>query len=420
MEEFVPGEPGLVRMYVCGPTVYDHAHLGHARSDVFFDTVARYLGFTGFRVTHVRNFTDIDDKIIQRSQLMNMGVSEVAGRFIDAYHADMARLGARPPDHEPRVTEHIPVITSLIDRLISQGYAYVHEGDVLFRAAAVDGYGLLARAGDRAGMNGSFHAAGNTAAKEDRRDFVLWKRSSGLGPVWESPWGPGWHVECAAMARNLLGAEFDIHGGGRDLLFPHHENERAISRACSGTHLARYWIHHAMVTVGNRTLSRSSGPPHLVGELCRRYHGEAIRLFILSTHYRRSLDFTTDRLDQAEAALARLYRLYDRLEKGPESPRDCPDSPLIARFCQAVENDLNFPGGINVIFAAVRRLNRVMRENPGAATAHAHDRQELAGLIRLCREVLGILADPPACFLKDHECPRSNARGRVPSYSAEV
>jgi cysteinyl-tRNA synthetase len=388
---------GHVRMYVCGPTVYDHAHLGHARSEVFFDTVARYLRFLGFRVTHVRNLTDIDDKIIDRSLLMETSTSKIADRCIESYHDDMNHLGTRRPDHEPRVTEYIPEIISIIGKLISSGNAYAQGGNVLFRVGSVEGYGALASSGKGSSLR---HASMATSihTKNDGSDFALWKRADGPGPAWKSPWGlgrPGWHIECVAMAQHLLGSEFDIHGGGRDLLFPHHENERAIAMACYGTPLARYWIHHELVTADNRKLSRSCGTPYLIGDLCSMFHPEAIRLFILSTHYRRTLDFTMDRIGQAQAALTRLYRLYERASRDCDPPgtRTRRDTPLIASFCKAMDNDLNIPEGINIIFAAARRLNRVINKHHGAGKMEEHDKEEFCGLVNLCREVLGILYD---------------------------
>jgi len=420
---FVPVEPDHVRMYVCGPTVYDHAHIGHARSEVFFDVVKRYLRFVGHRVTHVRNFTDMDDKIIECSHVTGKGVAEIANRFIDAYHADMDNLNVVRPDHEPRVTEHIEAMRVLINRLVRSGHAYVREGNVLFRVRSLDDYGLLAPAGRWCGVPEESAPQGE-CLKDDERDFVLWKKVHDNGPVWESLWGmgrPGWHIECVAMGQHFLGKEFDIHGGGQDLVFPHHENERALSMSFSGTPLARYWIHHALVTSNNQKLSRSSGTPYLIRDLCRGYRGEAVRLFILSTHYRRALDFTFDRIRQASSALGRLYgavyRWHELLDI-PSTPVDR-ESPLVQLFCQAMDRDLNIPNGINIVFSALRRLNKTLQDQGNTGNAGLDDREDMAALVMLCRDVLGILPERKEGYIRDNLCPGCTARQGTRIYMQE-
>ncbi len=391
LEPFVPLVPGHVGMYVCGPTVYDHAHLGHARSEVFFDVLARYLAFCGYSLTHVRNYTDIDDRIVARALTEGVSAGVVARRFMDAYREDMEYLNVRGPTREPMVTEHIDDIVAVVKRLMDTGHAYARSGDVYFRVRAVADYGLMAQPG-----SGGEQPGDRDAVKEDPRDFALWKSIRDGSPAWDSPWGPGrpgWHVECVAMSTKALGCEFDIHAGGRDLVFPHHENERAVSRACAKTNLARYWIHHALVTVAGRKLSRSEGTHLLVRGLAGEFSGKAVRLFILSTHYRRQLDFSLEGLRESSRALGRLAGLVRRWEETfghlPESLDR--DAPLVRRFCAAMDADLNVPEAIHAIFASARGLGRALQEYRRGVSPHPGAAGDMACLVGICTDVLGIL-----------------------------
>jgi cysteinyl-tRNA synthetase len=310
LELFSPQKPLHAGVYVCGPTVYDHAHIGHARSAVFFDVVVRYLKFRGYKVIYVRNFTDIDDKIIEKAGIENKTIHKLADEYIDSYRFDMDCLGVHAPDHEPRVTDYIPQIIRAISILVDNNNAYANAGNVWFRTCNRPGYGLIS------GLNIKQDDTADSRltiseGKEDARDFALWKKAEPGSPSWQSPWGrgrPGWHIECAVMSNALLGASFDIHGGGRDLIFPHHENERAISLALTECEPAKYWIHHALVTLNGRKLSKSggSGPAYMIRDLCKKYSPKAIRLFLLSVHYRRQLDVTAKRILEKEKAIKNL------------------------------------------------------------------------------------------------------------------
>ena len=289
-EEFVPLTPGVVRMYVCGVTVYDLSHIGHARSAMAFDVIRRYFEFKGYRVTFVRNYTDVDDKIIRRANELGVPAREVSERFIAAEREDMASLGLRAADVEPRATEHIPEMIALIERLVAAEVAYVVDSDVYFEIRRFPRYGRLS------GKNLDELLAGARVdvdeRKRDPRDFALWKAAKPGEPAWPSPWGagrPGWHIECSAMAMRYLGESFDVHGGGEDLVFPHHECEIAQAEAATGRTFARYWLHNGFVNLGKEKMSKSLGNTLTIRELVRRHDPDAIRLFFLGTHYRHSL-----------------------------------------------------------------------------------------------------------------------------------
>jgi len=389
-------------MYVCGPTVYDDAHIGHGRSAVFFDVLARYLRFRGYEVTYVRNFTDIDDKIIDRAERFGLEAADLAKKYIDAYGRDMTGLHVLKPDFEPRVTDHVDAILAMVDRLVRSGQAYVRDGDVLYRVSARDDYGLLS-GGHPVGDTGSGSRIAPDPFKEDRRDFVLWKKTDGRRPFWESPWGrgrPGWHIECVAMSHALLGPGFDIHGGGRDLLFPHHENERSIAMSLTGICPARFWLHHEMVTFGGSKISKSSAPtlPTRLRDLSIQYDPEAIRLFLLSTHYRRPLAFDRRGLAAAASALERLYRFLRRMEpfirEIDEEERDGSD-PLFIRFCLAMDDDLNIPAAVALLFSSVRQLNKSLGSAGRPTGMGAAERRHGANLLKMARDLLGILNRRP-------------------------
>ena len=308
-EPFAPLEPGHVRMYVCGMTVYDHIHVGHARSQIAFDVARRWLRASGYRVTYVRNITDIDDKILDRARERGEPYDALTARFIASMNADFDALGMEKPDHEPRATAYIPEIVAMIERLVTRGFAYaVPNGDVYYAVARFPDYGRLSgkkladlRAGARVEVD---------EAKRDPLDFVLWKRAKPGEPAWDSPWGsgrPGWHIECSAMAVAILGPAFDIHGGGMDLKFPHHENEIAQSCAACDAPFAKVWMHNGFVRVDDEKMSKSLGNFFTVREVLPRLRPEVLRAFLLSSHYRAPVNYTDDNLHQADAALQRLY-----------------------------------------------------------------------------------------------------------------
>ena len=413
LENFVSLRPAHVGIYVCGPTVYDHAHMGHARSAVFFDFMARYFKFRGFSTTYVRNFTDIDDKIIERSRSLGLSPGELAEKYTISYREDMKLLGVLPPDFEPKVTEYIDTIRSTLAELIKEGYAYISDGNIWYRTRTQTDYGCLAGGPLAENVTAGFRVP-LPKNKGNDRDFVLWKRTDDDAPAWESPWGrgrPGWHIQCVAMSHSLLGSIFDIHGGGQDLIFPHHENERVISKSLSGLDPARYWLHHGLVTINGRKLSKSSGPPPRVRDICLRYHPEAIRLFLLSTHYRRPIDVIERRLSESASALDRFYGFFQRLEGHVDLKNlgwgNMDSYP--GQFVQEIDNDLNIAGGIAFLFASLRRFNRLMDGNGGYEGLTDVDKEGIRSILSICKNLLGIFADSPDQYLrKRNDYSRSN------------
>jgi cysteinyl-tRNA synthetase len=327
-EEFVPLHEKRVGMYVCGVTVYDLSHIGHARSAIVFDAIYRYLQYRGYDVTFVRNFTDIDDKIIKRANEEGVDFKTIAEKYIDEFNIDMGKFGLEKPRFEPRATEHIPEMIKLISTLLEKGYAYLGGGDVFFSVERFKDYGKLSKrdleqmqAGARVGID---------EKKENPLDFALWKASKPGEPFWESPWGkgrPGWHIECSVMSQKYLGETFDIHGGGKDLIFPHHENEIAQSEAATGKPFVRYWIHNGFVNIDKEKMSKSLGNILTLKEVFKDWHPEAIRLFLLSSHYRSPVDFSFDSLSEARTALDRFYTTLKAIQeelKKPISPKPLP------------------------------------------------------------------------------------------------
>ncbi|MFN7425567.1 MAG: cysteine--tRNA ligase [bacterium] len=386
-QPFVPLEPGRVRMYVCGMTVYDYCHLGHARVMVVFDLVTRWLRASGYEVTYVRNITDIDDKIIRRAAENGESIGTLTQRFIDAMDEDAAALGVIKPDHEPRATEYVPQMQAIIDRLERNRLAYVaSDGDVNSSVRDFASYGRLSgksledlRAGERVEVN---------SGKRDPLDFVLWKRSKEGEPFWESAWGrgrPGWHIECSAMSAALLGETFDIHGGGQDLQFPHHENEIAQSEGANGRPFVRYWMHNGFVRVDDEKMSKSLGNFFTVREVLGRYDAEVVRFFIARAHYRSPLNYSDRHLDDARQALARLYTAL----KGVDVPQIAIDwhEPHAARFRAAMDDDFNTPEAIAVLFDLAGELNR--SRNPA-----------VAGMLQALGRSLGLLERDPLLFLQ--------------------
>jgi cysteinyl-tRNA synthetase len=356
-EEFVPLTPGEIRMYVCGVTVYDHSHIGHARSAIVFDVIRRYLAFAGYRVTFVKNFTDVDDRIIRRAQAEGVPATAISERYIEAYRADMAALGVLPPDIEPKATEHVPQMIRLIERLVADRVAYEVDGDVYFEVSRFPGYGKLS------GRNLDDLLAGARVEvderKRDPRDFALWKSAKPGEPSWDSPWGPGrpgWHIECSAMAMQYLGESFDIHGGGEDLVFPHHECEIAQSEAVTGQPFARYWIHNAFVNLGAEKMSKSLGNTVAIRDLAARLDPEAIRLYLIGTHYRAPVEWAESGVEDSARALDRLRDLvHGEREIDAGAPGDSGDLPgqvaaFAARFRAALDDDFNTPQALGAVF----------------------------------------------------------------------
>jgi len=385
--EFVPIEPGKVRMYVCGMTVYDYCHLGHARVMVIFDVVQRWLRASGYDVTYVRNITDIDDKIIKRAQENGESPAALTGRFIGAMDEDAAALGVEKPSAEPRATEYVPGMLDMIRGLEKRGLAYrVADGDVNYAVRKFEGYGKLSgksledlRAGERVAVD---------AAKQDPLDFVLWKRAKPGEPAWESPWGagrPGWHIECSVMSEALLGPHFDIHGGGQDLQFPHHENEIAQSEGAHGGTFVNYWMHNGFVRVDNEKMSKSLGNFFTVREILKKYDPEVVRFFIIRAHYRSPLNYSDAHLDDAKQGLTRLYTAL----KGVNAAAEAIDwtNAYAARFKAAMDDDFNTPEAVAALFDLANELNK----SQSAADA---------GLLKALAGLLGLLQRDPVVFLQ--------------------
>ena len=390
-ERFTPIESGKVRMYVCGMTVYDLCHLGHARVLVVFDVVYRYLQSLGYQVEYVRNITDIDDKIINRANENGEDFNHLTERFIQAMHEDAAALDVLPPSAEPRATAHMADILAMIEKLIERGYAYVADnGDVYYAVAKFDGYGKLSgkniedlQAGARVDVE---------AGKRDPLDFALWKASKPDEPFWSSPWGngrPGWHIECSAMSTCCLGNHFDIHGGGADLQFPHHENEIAQSEGATGEKFVNVWMHNGFVRINEEKMSKSLGNFFTVREILQRYRAEEVRYFILTSQYRSPLNYGDEQLDNARAALTRFYTAL----RGLPQVEVASDEVFATRFSEAMDDDFNTPEALAVLFDLVREINRLRTENEGKAA-------ELAAELRRLGSLLGILQDDPEQFLR--------------------
>jgi cysteinyl-tRNA synthetase len=391
-DELVPLTPGEVRMYVCGVTVYDYSHIGHARSAVVFDVLRRYLRFKGYRVTAVRNYTDVDDRIIRRANEAGVSASEISERYIAAEREDMASLGILPPDVDPKATAHIPEMIALIERLITRGVAYEVDGDVYFEIRRFPPYGKLS------GKNLEELLAGARVEvderKRDPRDFALWKAAKPGEPSWESPWGPGrpgWHIECSAMAMRYLGESFDLHGGGEDLIFPHHECEIAQAEAVTGRPFARSWVYNAFVNMGKDKMSKSLGNTLLIRELVKRHDADAIRLFFLGTHYRNPVEWAEERVQDSARAMERFTRLLgDPLAAGaPATPLPARYAAFRTQFEAAMDDDLNTPQALGVLFDLARALQEDRERAPRDADARAAFAAGVAEL-RSLGEVLGL------------------------------
>jgi cysteinyl-tRNA synthetase len=373
-EPFLPLTPNQVKMYVCGVTVYDDCHLGHARSALVFDTIRRYLEYSGYQVTYVRNFTDVDDKILQRAQKDGIPWTQVTERYIEAFYRDMARLGVIPPTVEPRATQHIQDIVDMIAGLVEKRFAYEVEGDVYFEVRKFSQYGQLS------GRNLEELLAGARVEvdprKKDPMDFALWKSAKPDEPGWESPWGkgrPGWHIECSAMSIKHLGPTFDIHGGGKDLIFPHHENEVAQSCAFTGKEFARYWIHNGFVTIDEEKMSKSLGNFFTIREIFEKspyseiVTGECLRYYLLSTHYRSDINFSDQSISEAKAALDTIYGLIRRLEEFDSQENnqgdeewECVSKYFAQKFQDSMDDDFNTPKVLGAFHELRGEVNKLL------------------------------------------------------------
>lgn len=391
-DEFHPIHQGEVRIYACGPTVYNYIHIGNARPLIVFDTLRRYLEYRGYRVTFVQNFTDIDDKMIRAANEQGITVKELGEHFIAEYFKDAQALGVRPASIHPRATEHIDDIIELISSLIQKGHAYVAEnGDVYYDVKSFHDYGKLS------GQELDEREAGArieiSELKKDPMDFALWKAQKPGEPAWESPFGmgrPGWHIECSAMSMKLLGETFDIHGGGQDLKFPHHENEIAQSEGATGKPFANYWMHNGYINIDNKKMSKSLGNFRTVREITEKYDPLAVRLFMLSAQYRNPLNFSNELLEQAESSLKRIYNCVENLnylissQKAGEKQEVDLDR-YRQRFIDAMEDDLNTADAVSVIFELVREINTLVSQNEDAALA-----EKCLNILKELLDVLGL------------------------------
>ncbi|MDH4100882.1 MAG: cysteine--tRNA ligase [Nitrospirota bacterium] len=415
-EVFEPLEPGKVKMYVCGVTVYDDCHIGHARSTVVFDVVRRYLDYAGYDVKFVRNFTDVDDKIINRANKEGISSQDLAERYIVEFYRDMDRLGIKRADVEPKATEHIDKMLEIIDGLVKNGSAYAVDGDVYFKVSSFADYGKLSRrnmdellAGARVEVD---------ERKKDPLDFALWKASKPGEPAWDSPWGPGrpgWHIECSAMSFCHLGETFDIHGGGRDLVFPHHENEIAQSECYSGKRFVKYWMHNGFVNIDSEKMSKSLGNFFSIKEVLKHYDAEVVRLFLLSTHYRSPIDYSDKNLRDSKSGLDRFYTMMEGLKRfgAVDSPTEqtffegeaaelkkAVDT-FHANFREVMDDDFNTAGALGCVFELVREVNRYLHDEEFRDQAGAEAAMTLAGkAFADVGAVLGIFLRDPAEWFK--------------------
>lgn len=404
-EIFKPVKQGRVGMYVCGPTVYDSCHIGHARSIITFDVIVRYLKTNGYDVTHVRNFTDIDDKIINRANELGIDTRELADKYIKEFYEDMDALNVERATIEPRATDHIDQIIKVIEKLIEKGIAYQIDNDVYYAVESFKDYGKLS------GRKLKDMEAGARVKIDKRKhnpfDFALWKSSKPGEPSWDSPWGkgrPGWHIECSAMSIEYLGETFDIHGGGKDLIFPHHENEIAQSEGAFEKPFVNYWIHNGFVNINKEKMSKSLGNFLMIKDIIKKYNPEAVRLFLLSNHYRSPIDFTDQALFEASSGLDKIYSLLDRVEKQIGSRSDNDDflqNAFWEQFCRAMDDDFNTALGIGILFDAVRNINRLLDDNKSLSKdviktvlSYRADICKMAG-------VLGIIAKSPEAYFAE-------------------
>jgi cysteinyl-tRNA synthetase len=425
-EIFEPQTPGKVRMYVCGPTVYDSCHIGHARSVVIFDVIYRYLVSQGYEVTYIRNFTDVDDKIIHRANNLGISTTELAEKYINEFHEDMDALNNMRPSIEPKATEHIGKIVRFIETLFQKGFAYTVDGDVYFPVESFKEYGKLS------GRKLDDMEAGARVEVDPRKrnpfDFVLWKASKPEEPSWDSPWGkgrPGWHIECSAMSADYLGESFDIHGGGKDLIFPHHENEIAQSEAAFGKLFVKYWVHNGFVNINQEKMSKSLNNFKTIRDILKSYHPEALRLFLLSNHYRSPVDFNETAMRDASVGLEKVYAVLNRIQKKfGEFPDSCRTLNSLKHdshenywmlFCKAMDDDFNSALGIGVLFDVVRNVNRIMDDAGEQISPTQKD-----VIVNNCMDILqmgtilGILSETPSVFFEKNKLMESQKKSIDP------
>lgn len=399
-------EAGKVGIYVCGVTVYDHCHLGHARAAIVFDVIRRYLESRGFDVTYVVNFTDIDDKIITRAKRRKITIGELTAQFIDEYYADMDALGVRRPDIMPRATEHIPQMVQMIEKLIERGIAYAADGDVYYDISKFPAYGKLSNRNPDELEAGVRIEPG--VGKRNPLDFALWKGAKPGEPEWESPWGagrPGWHLECSVMSSEYLGERFDIHGGGNDLVFPHHENEIAQSEGCFGHDWVRYWMHNGLVQINHEKMSKSKGNYFTIKAILDEHPAEVIRFFLLGTHYRHPVDYSDQVMADARKGIDRLYNT--RLKLDATKPGDEPAlrgqveeaaAEFEARFAKAMDDDFNTALALAHLFDFSRRVNAIVQEAGGTLPEAAA--RPAVGAFEKVREVFGLFEQTPEAWFR--------------------
>ncbi len=410
-EVFTPLEPNHVKLYVCGITSYDYCHIGHARSALVFDMIVSYFRFKNYKVTYIRNFTDIDDKIINRAAEQKTTPEKLANRFIDEFYVDMDKLGIERPTLEPKATDNIKEMVSFISELVNKGMAYQSGNDVYYSVTSFDEYGKLSgrnlddmQAGARITVN---------EQKNNPLDFVLWKGSKPGEPQWDSPWGPGrpgWHIECSAMSKKFLGETFDIHGGGQDLIFPHHENELAQSEGANEKPFVHTWIHHGFVTIKDEKMSKSLGNFLTIRDITDKYHPEELRFFVFSTHYRNPLDFSEKAMQDAISGLDRLYECLAAIDELPggdtnvnsvlSSKDEAKLTGLEKRFMQAMDNDFNTAQAQGVLFDTVKVLNKVRRLLPSPPSRNDIELlRHTAAKFRELADIMGLLRENPASYL---------------------
>ncbi|MFT6790876.1 MAG: cysteinyl-tRNA synthetase [Cellvibrionaceae bacterium] len=394
-QKFIPLEPGKISLYVCGMTVYDYCHIGHARVMVAFDVITRFLRTEGWKVNYVRNITDIDDKILNRARENNEEFTDLTARFINAMHEDEAKLNVLSPDHQPKATAYINEIINMISILVDQGYAYqTIQGDVYYRVSRFVNYGKLS------GKNPDELLSGVRIdldqEKEDPRDFALWKASSSDDAHWDSPWGkgrPGWHIECSAMCKSCLGSTFDIHGGGPDLPFPHHENEIAQSEAANGCHFVNYWIHVGAVRVDGHKMSKSKNNFFTIRDVLKKYHPEVIRYLIISSHYRSEIHYSEENLVEAKSGLDRFYHTLKNLDHIEKAKiEDVKDSEYYRRFSEAMNDDFNTRVALAVMHDLIKNINSLTKTSQAV--------RDRVAQLKLMASTLGILQNSSTKYLQ--------------------
>jgi cysteinyl-tRNA synthetase len=395
-EVFIPNEPGKIAIYICGMTVYDLCHLGHARTVVAFDMIVRYLRSQGYQVTYVRNITDVDDKIIKKSQEANINSTELTATMITAMEEDFAALGNTPPDHQPRATEYINEMIAMIQKLITKGYAYTSpNGDVFYRTDKFTNYGQLSgKVTEELSLG---HRIQIDSHKEDPKDFVLWKPAKANEPSWDSPWGmgrPGWHIECSAMSKAILGNNIDIHCGGIDLQFPHHENEIAQSEACNDCKFSNYWLHTGAIRIDNEKMSKSLGNFFTIRDILEQHNAEAVRFFLLSSHYRSPINYSESLLEQAQIKVTKLYTALENINL-ENYTAETNNSEFFIKFTQAMNDDFNTANALAVLFDLAKQLNISKKLDSNQAQT-----QNLAYQLKNLGNILGILQQNPSDYLR--------------------